>query len=41
MAFVLDRNTQRPALVVSNEGGIDIEEVAKTNPGAIKVFPFE
>jgi succinyl-CoA synthetase beta subunit len=28
-------------LVVSNEGGVEIEEVAKRNPDAIKVYPFE
>lgn len=41
LAFVLDRNSQKPALVVSKEGGVEIEEVAKRNPDAIKVYPFE
>ena len=41
LAFILDRNTQRPAIVCSTEGGVEIEEVAKTNPGAINVYPLE
>ena len=41
LAFVLDRNSQKPALVVSKEGGVEIEEVAKRNPDAIMVYPFE
>ncbi|MBD3162271.1 MAG: ADP-forming succinate--CoA ligase subunit beta [Candidatus Eisenbacteria bacterium] len=35
LGVVLDRAAGRPLVMVSREGGIDIEEVAKTNPGAI------
>ena len=35
LAFVLDRNKQRIVVVASSEGGMEIEEVAKTNPEAI------
>ncbi len=35
VALVLDRVKQRVAMVVSSEGGMDIEEVAKNNPEAI------
>ena len=31
----LDRASERPVLMVSKEGGVEIEEVAKTNPDAI------
>jgi len=41
LALVLDRNSQRPALMVCKHGGMDIEEVAKTDPHSIKVYPFE
>ena len=34
--MVLDRGTQRVALLASAEGGMDIEEVAHKNPDAIK-----
>lgn len=40
-AFLLDRTHQKPVLIVSNEGGVDIEDVAKNNPEAIHVFPIE
>jgi len=40
LAFILDRNSQSPAVVASTEGGMDIEEVAKTNPNSIYVHPF-
>jgi len=39
LALLLDRTFQSPVIIVSNEGGVDIEDVAKTNPGAIKYFP--
>jgi succinyl-CoA synthetase beta subunit len=32
---VLDRATKRVMMIASAEGGVEIEEVAKTNPGAI------
>ena len=39
VSMVLDRGTQRVALLASSEGGMDIEEVAHSNPDAItKVF---
>jgi succinyl-CoA synthetase beta subunit len=41
LAFILDRNSQRPAIVASIEGGVEIEEVAKNKPDAVKVFPME
>lgn len=40
-AFILDRQSQRPAIVASIEGGVEIEEVAKNNPDAVKVYPIE
>jgi len=40
LAFILDRNSQSPAVVASTEGGVEIEEVAKHNPNAIYVHPF-
>jgi len=41
IAIVLDRTFQAPVIIVSNEGGMDIEDVAKTNPDAIKYFPVD
>jgi succinyl-CoA synthetase beta subunit len=35
VALVLDRVKQRVSIVASSEGGMEIEEVAKTNPDAI------
>ena len=35
LALVLDRVKQRVAIIASTEGGMDIEEVAATNPDAI------
>ena len=40
-AFILYRNSQSPAIVASTEGGVEIEEVAKNNPEAVKVFPID
>ncbi len=35
-----DRETQRPVLMISEEGGVEIEEIAVKNPGKIiKVWP--
>ncbi len=34
-AIVLDRATQRPVIIASTQGGVDIEEVAHSNPDAI------
>ncbi|ORX59114.1 beta subunit of succinyl-CoA synthetase [Piromyces finnis] len=39
-AILLDRATRGPVLVASSEGGVEIEEVAKTNPDAIITVPF-
>lgn len=41
LAFILDRNSQRPAIVASIEGGMEIEEVAKHNPDAVKLYVLE
>jgi succinyl-CoA synthetase beta subunit len=35
ISAVLDRATQRVMMVASSEGGVEIEEVARTNPSAI------
>jgi len=35
LAVLLDRETSQPLIMVSSEGGVDIEEVAETNPNAI------
>ena len=35
LGIVMDRATQRDVIMVSSEGGIDIEEVAASNPDAI------
>ena len=36
VAVLIDRETGRPAMMASSEGGMDIEEVAAHNPDAIK-----
>lgn len=41
LAFILDRQTQSPALVASKFGGMEIEEVAKTHPESIIVHPID
>ena len=35
LAVLLDRETSQPLIMASCEGGVDIEEVAETNPNAI------
>ena len=43
LAVLLDRETSQPLIMASSEGGVDIEEVAETNPDAIvklKVDPL-
>ena len=35
LAIVMDRDSQRPVVMASSEGGMDIEEVAARNPKAI------
>ncbi|EZG61413.1 succinyl-CoA synthetase beta subunit [Gregarina niphandrodes] len=39
LAIILDRTQGGPCIVCSREGGVDIEEVAKTKPEAIRVIP--
>ncbi|HGY08688.1 MAG TPA: succinate--CoA ligase subunit beta, partial [Oceanithermus profundus] len=39
--LIIDRSSQRAVLMVSKEGGVDIEEVARTNPKAIVKFPVD
>jgi len=40
LAILLDRNAGGPLLVASKEGGVNIEEVAESNPDAIKKYPL-
>jgi succinyl-CoA synthetase beta subunit len=40
LAILMDRQRQGPVIVASSQGGMDIEEVAKSNPGAIKTYPI-
>ena len=35
LGIVIDRAARRPVMMASAEGGVEIEEVARTNPGAI------
>jgi len=41
LSALVDRATSRFALVVSREGGMDIEDVAKHNPGKILTFQID
>jgi len=41
VAVVVDRAAGRPVLIASSEGGMEIEEVAKTNPEAILREPID
>ena len=41
LAFLLDRKSQGPAVVYSRKGGMDIEEVAKSDPDAIKYHAID
>lgn len=41
LGIVIDRALQRPVIIASAEGGVEIEEVAKTNPEAIKRLPVD
>jgi succinyl-CoA synthetase beta subunit len=41
LSALVDRNTSRVAFVVSTEGGMDIEEVAKTAPEKIVTFSID
>jgi succinyl-CoA synthetase beta subunit len=39
LSAILDRATKRVVMIASSEGGVEIEEVAKTNPEAIIKIP--
>ena len=41
IAFVLDRSSERIMCVASSSGGMDIEEIAETDPDAIVRVPIE
>ena len=41
LGIILDRKTQAPVVMVSKEGGIDIEEVAATTPEKIIEYPID
>jgi len=41
LAFVLDRDSERVMCVASSSGGMDIEEIAKTDPDSIIRVPIE
>ena len=41
LAFVLDRTSERIMCVASSAGGMDIEEIAKTDPASIIRVPIE
>jgi succinyl-CoA synthetase beta subunit len=41
LAILMDRQRQGPVIVASSQGGMDIEEVAKQNPAAIKTYPID
>ncbi len=41
LGIILDRNSQAPVVMVSKEGGIDIEEVAATAPEKIIKYPID
>jgi succinyl-CoA synthetase beta subunit len=40
-SFLLDRADRRYLCIASVEGGVEIEEVAKTNPDAVKKIPID
>lgn len=41
LAIVIDRALQQPVIIASAEGGVEIEEVARTNPDAIIRLPID
>lgn len=41
VGVIVDRASKRPVFMVSAEGGVDIEEVAATNPDAIRKLPVD
>jgi len=40
-SFLLDRSNRQYLCIASVEGGVEIEEVAKTNPDAVKKIPID
>merc|ERR1739848_249016 len=41
LAFMNDRKFNGPVLIASTEGGVNIEEIAESNPDAIVKFPID
>jgi len=41
LGIVVDRAARRPAMMASSEGGVEIEEVARVNPDAIKSITID
>ena len=41
LAFIVDRASERVVAVASSEGGMEIEELASTNPKAIRRIPID
>ena len=41
LGIVVDRANRRPVMMASSEGGVEIEEVARTNPDAIKKIAID
>ena len=41
LSFMIDRSTERVIMIGSAQGGMDIEALAKTDPGAIKTIYIE
>lgn len=41
LSIMMDRSTQMALIIVSKEGGVNIEEVAEKNPDAVKKFYIE
>ena len=41
LSAILDRGTKRIVMIASAEGGVEIEEVAKTNPDAVQKLPTD
>ncbi len=41
VGLIVDRGSKKPVFMVSSEGGVDIEEVAHTQPDAIRKLPVD
>lgn len=41
LSILMDRKSKKPLIICSSEGGMNIEDVAKSNPDAIKKFYIE